>query len=59
MHIAQPPHECFSFVTFIGISYQIPGSVASERALLLTEHMKAMGLLESARILCLIFPHQD
>ncbi|KIM38139.1 hypothetical protein M413DRAFT_420628 [Hebeloma cylindrosporum] len=39
------------FVTFIGISYQIPGSVASERTLLLTEHMKAMGLLESARIL--------
>lgn len=42
---------CYSFVTFVGISYQIPGSVAGERALLITEHMKVMGLLDSARIL--------
>ncbi|KIM45099.1 hypothetical protein M413DRAFT_65825 [Hebeloma cylindrosporum] len=39
------------FITFIGISYQLPGSVAGERAMLITEHMKAMGLLDSARIL--------
>ncbi|KAF9535634.1 hypothetical protein CPB83DRAFT_878765 [Crepidotus variabilis] len=39
------------FLTFVGISYQLPGAVASERALLITEHMKAMGLLDSARIL--------
>ncbi|PPQ79372.1 hypothetical protein CVT25_002642 [Psilocybe cyanescens] len=39
------------FLCFVGVSYQIPGSVASERALLITAHMKAMGLLDSARIL--------
>ncbi|KDR85825.1 hypothetical protein GALMADRAFT_274642 [Galerina marginata CBS 339.88] len=39
------------YVTFAAISYQIPGSVANERALLITGHMKAMGLLDSARIL--------
>ncbi|KAF8971850.1 hypothetical protein BDZ97DRAFT_1650923 [Flammula alnicola] len=39
------------FINFIGVSYQIPGSVAGERAMLITEHMKAMGLLDSARIL--------
>ncbi|KAF9471023.1 P-loop containing nucleoside triphosphate hydrolase protein [Pholiota conissans] len=39
------------FLTFTGIVYQIPGSVANERALLITEHMKAMGLYDSARIL--------
>ncbi|KAH9486185.1 ABC transporter A family member 6 [Psilocybe cubensis] len=39
------------FLCFVGVSYQIPGSVASERALLITSHMKAMGLLDSARIL--------
>lgn len=39
------------FVSFIGIAYQLPGSIAGERALLLTEHMKAMGLLDSARIM--------
>jgi ATP-binding cassette subfamily A (ABC1) protein 3 len=38
------------FVSFVGISYQLPGSIAGERALLLTDHMKAMGLLDSARI---------
>ncbi|KAF4612016.1 hypothetical protein D9613_004324 [Agrocybe pediades] len=39
------------FVSFVGIAYQLPGAVAGERALLITEHMKAMGLLDSARIL--------
>lgn len=38
-----------SFITFVGISYQLPGSFSGERALLLTEHMKAMGVLDSAR----------
>jgi hypothetical protein len=37
------------FINFVGISYQLPGSFSDERALLLTEHMKAMGLLDSAR----------
>ena len=45
-------NEFRSFISFIGIAYQLPGSVAGERALLITEHMKAMGLLDSARILC-------
>ncbi|KAK0481451.1 hypothetical protein IW261DRAFT_1075379 [Armillaria novae-zelandiae] len=39
------------FVCFVGISYQLPGAVATERANLITAHMKAMGLLDSARIL--------
>ncbi|KAH9486075.1 ABC transporter A family member 6 [Psilocybe cubensis] len=39
------------FLAFSAISYQIPGSVANERALLITGHMKAMGLYDSARIL--------
>ncbi|KAF8808210.1 P-loop containing nucleoside triphosphate hydrolase protein [Phlegmacium glaucopus] len=39
------------YVTFIGIAYQLPGSVAGERATLITEYMRAMGLLDSARIL--------
>ncbi|CAA7266935.1 unnamed protein product [Cyclocybe aegerita] len=39
------------FINFVGISYQLPGSFSGERALLITEHMKAMGLLDSARIL--------
>ncbi|KAJ7157322.1 hypothetical protein C8R46DRAFT_1040351 [Mycena filopes] len=38
------------FICFIGISYQLPGSVAGERANQVTPHMKAMGLLDSARI---------
>ncbi|KAJ7045165.1 hypothetical protein C8F04DRAFT_989821 [Mycena alexandri] len=38
------------FICFIGISYQLPGSVAGERANQVTSHMKAMGLLDSARI---------
>ncbi|KAK0217586.1 hypothetical protein EDD85DRAFT_990713 [Armillaria nabsnona] len=39
------------FVCFVGISYQLPGAVTTERANLVTAHMKAMGLLDSARIL--------
>ncbi|TFK42170.1 hypothetical protein BDQ12DRAFT_710453 [Crucibulum laeve] len=39
------------FICFVGISYQLPGSVSGERANLLTPHMKAMGLLDSARII--------
>jgi len=38
-------------MTFLGISYHMPGSFATERALLITEHMKAMGLLDSARVM--------
>ncbi|KAJ6479217.1 hypothetical protein C8R47DRAFT_1019314, partial [Mycena vitilis] len=38
------------FICFIGISYQLPGAVAGERANQVTPHMKAMGLLDSARI---------
>ncbi|KAF8640810.1 hypothetical protein AX17_000459 [Amanita inopinata Kibby_2008] len=39
------------FICYVGIAYQLPGSVAGERALGLTAHMKAMGLLDSSRIL--------
>ncbi|CAK5265997.1 unnamed protein product [Mycena citricolor] len=38
------------FICFIGISYQLPGAVAGERANQVTAHMKAMGLLDSARV---------
>ncbi|KAF8435684.1 hypothetical protein L210DRAFT_3452656 [Boletus edulis BED1] len=38
------------FACYIGIVYQLPGAFAGERANLLTSHMKAMGLLDSARI---------
>ncbi|KAJ6606797.1 hypothetical protein B0H10DRAFT_1819461 [Mycena sp. CBHHK59/15] len=38
------------FVCFIGIAYQLPGAVAGERASQVTSHMKAMGLLDSARV---------
>jgi len=41
----------FSFLAFATISYQIAGAIANERALLITGHMKAMGLLDSARML--------
>jgi hypothetical protein len=40
-----------SFVCYIGIAYQLPGAFSGERANLLTSHMKAMGLLDSARIM--------
>ncbi|KAJ7083358.1 hypothetical protein B0H15DRAFT_422992 [Mycena belliarum] len=38
------------FICFIGIAYQLPGAVAGERANQVTAHMKAMGLLDSARV---------
>lgn len=39
------------FICYIGIAYQLPGSFMGERAILLTSHMKAMGLMDSARII--------
>ncbi|KAJ7584352.1 hypothetical protein C8J56DRAFT_950802 [Mycena floridula] len=39
------------FVCFVGVSYQLPGAVAAERANLVTTHMKAMGLQDSARVI--------
>ncbi|KAL0951946.1 hypothetical protein HGRIS_008597 [Hohenbuehelia grisea] len=39
------------FICFVGIIYQLPGAVAGERASLLTSHMKAMGLMDSARVI--------
>ena len=39
------------FICFVGISYQLPGAVTSERASLVTAHMKSMGLLDSARVI--------
>ncbi|PFH49786.1 hypothetical protein AMATHDRAFT_4551 [Amanita thiersii Skay4041] len=39
------------FICYIGIVYQLPGSYAGERANGLTAHMKAMGLLDLARIM--------
>ncbi|KAI0789486.1 P-loop containing nucleoside triphosphate hydrolase protein [Abortiporus biennis] len=39
------------FVCYIGIAYQLPGSFMGERANHLTSHLKAMGLMDSARIL--------
>ncbi|KAI0778957.1 P-loop containing nucleoside triphosphate hydrolase protein [Trametes elegans] len=39
------------FICFVGISYQLPGSFGGERANLLTAHLKAMGLRDSARII--------
>ncbi|KAG1725891.1 uncharacterized protein EDB91DRAFT_1086964 [Suillus paluster] len=38
------------FTCYIGIAYQLPGAFAGERANLLTSHMKAMGLMDVARI---------
>ncbi|KAG1813914.1 uncharacterized protein BJ212DRAFT_1274572 [Suillus subaureus] len=38
------------FICYIGIAYHLPGAFTSERANLLTSHMKAMGLLDTARI---------
>lgn len=40
-----------SVIAFVGVTYQLPGAVAGERATLITAHMKAMGLLDKARIL--------
>jgi ATP-binding cassette subfamily A (ABC1) protein 3 len=39
------------FIGYIGIAYQLPGAFAGERANLLSSHLKAMGLLDSARIM--------
>lgn len=39
------------FICYIGVAYHLPGSFMGERALLLTSHLKVMGLLDSARIL--------
>ncbi|KAH7105549.1 P-loop containing nucleoside triphosphate hydrolase protein [Auriculariales sp. MPI-PUGE-AT-0066] len=39
------------FACFLGIVYHLAGSVQSERALGVTSHMKAMGLLDSARVI--------
>ena len=39
------------FICYVGIAYQLPGGISGERANGLTAHMKAMGLLDSARIL--------
>ncbi|KAL0575023.1 hypothetical protein V5O48_006952 [Marasmius crinis-equi] len=39
------------FICYLGIAYQLPGAVTGERANLVTAHMKAMGLLDSAKIL--------
>ncbi|KAJ7137890.1 hypothetical protein C8R44DRAFT_975855 [Mycena epipterygia] len=38
-------------ITFVGIAYQLTGAMAGERASQTTSHMKAMGLLDSARII--------
>ncbi|KAG2067404.1 P-loop containing nucleoside triphosphate hydrolase protein [Suillus decipiens] len=38
------------FICYIGIAYHLPGAFTSERNNLLTSHMKAMGLLDTARI---------
>lgn len=40
-----------SFLTFVSLAYHLAGGVASERATLLTSHLRAMGALDSARIL--------
>lgn len=48
-----------SFICYIGIVYQLPGAFTGERANLLTSHMKAMGLLDSARIMCARLPSID
>ncbi|KAF7354423.1 ABC transporter A family member 2 [Mycena venus] len=39
------------FVSFLGIAYHLTGAMAGERASQLMSHMKAMGLLNSARIM--------
>lgn len=39
------------FLCYIGIAYQLPGAVTGERANLVTTHLKAMGMLDSAKIL--------
>ncbi|KAJ7606783.1 hypothetical protein FB45DRAFT_847352 [Roridomyces roridus] len=39
------------FICYIGIAYQLPGAMAGERASQVTAHMRAMGLLDSARVI--------
>ncbi|KAI0323366.1 P-loop containing nucleoside triphosphate hydrolase protein [Cubamyces sp. BRFM 1775] len=39
------------FVCYIGISYHLPAAATAERAGGLSSHMKAMGLLDSARVI--------
>lgn len=39
------------FICYVGIAYQLPGAFATERSTLLTSHLKAMGLLDSARVM--------
>ncbi|ORY26511.1 hypothetical protein BCR39DRAFT_541062 [Naematelia encephala] len=39
------------FLLFLGVVYQLPGSMASERASSLTAHLTAMGCRRSARII--------
>jgi ATP-binding cassette, subfamily A (ABC1), member 3 len=39
------------FIAYIGIAYTLPGAFGSERASLLTPHLKAMGLRDLPRIL--------
>ena len=41
----------YRFIAYIGIAYHLPGSFSGERANLLTSHLKAMGLKDSARIM--------
>ena len=40
------------FLVFLGVVYQLPGSMASERASSLTSHLDAMGCRKSARVMC-------
>ena len=47
-------HPFIRFICYIGIAYQLPGAFAGERANLLSSHLKAMGLLDSARIMCVV-----
>ncbi|KAL7420361.1 hypothetical protein Q5752_005331 [Cryptotrichosporon argae] len=39
------------FLVFLGIVYQLPGSMASERAATLTAHLDAMGCTKAARVI--------
>ncbi|KAH8119799.1 P-loop containing nucleoside triphosphate hydrolase protein [Phellopilus nigrolimitatus] len=39
------------FVCYVGIAYQLPGAYVAERANLLTSHLQAMGLRDSARMM--------
>jgi ATP-binding cassette, subfamily A (ABC1), member 3 len=45
------------FIAFVGIAYTLPGAFGAERASLLTAHLKAMGLRDSARILFVFLHH--